>query len=142
MDNIELIKKLKVLYVEDEIILRDITCKSLASVVKEIVVADDGQEGLDKFIQARDDDNFTKESKAFDLIITDLAMPIMDGLEMIEKIREIDNDIPILVTTAYGSQNKEVASLSKIGMNAYVMKPVDVMDLVKTIDKLINKSIN
>ncbi len=126
--NIELIKSLKVLYVEDEIVLRDITCKSLSSVVKEIVVASNGKEGLDHF-----------ESQKFDLIITDLAMPIMDGIEMIKHIREINKTIPILVTTAYGSQNEEVALLNKIGMSAYVMKPVDVMKLVQTIDELMSK---
>ncbi len=131
MKNIELIKKLKILYVEDEVVLRDITCQSLSSLVKDIVVANNGQEGLEKF----------KEIQDIDLIITDLAMPIMDGLEMMEQIREIDKTIPILVTTAYGSQNKAVESLSKIGMNAYIMKPVDVMELVQTIDELISKNI-
>ena len=126
--NIELIKSLKVLYVEDEVVLRDITCKSLSSVVKDIEVADNGKEGLEKF-----------NSQNFDLIITDLAMPIMDGMEMIKNIREINQTIPILVTTAYGSQNEEVSKLSEIGMNAYVMKPVDVMKLVQTIDELMSQ---
>lgn len=130
--NIELIKTLKILYVEDEVLLRDITCQSLSSVVKEIVIADDGEQGLEKFNELND----------IDLIITDLAMPIMDGTEMIQKIRAIDKNIPILVTTAYGSQNKHIESLSDIGMSAYVMKPVDVMVLVKTIDELMKQRIN
>ncbi len=127
--NIELIKTLKVLYVEDEIVLRDTTCNSLNSIIKEVVVADNGKEGLDKF----------KEDK-FDLIITDLSMPVMTGTEMIEEIRKIDKNIPIIITTAYGSQNEEVSKLNSIGMSDYVMKPVDVMKLVETIDKVISKS--
>jgi len=127
--NIELIKTLKVLYVEDEIILRDTTCNSLSSILKEIVVADNGKDGLEKF----------KQSK-FDLIITDLSMPIMSGTEMIKSIREIDNTIPIIITTAYGSQNIEVKELSQIGMTDYVMKPVDIMKLVTTIDKAMSKN--
>lgn len=125
--NIELIKTLKVLYVEDEIILRDTTCNSLNSILKEIVVADNGKMGLEKF----------KEDK-FDLIITDLSMPVMSGTEMIQRIREIDTTIPIIITTAYGSQNMEVQELDKIGMTDYVMKPVDIMKLVQTIDKAIS----
>ena len=127
MNNIELIKTLKILYVEDEIVLRDITCKSLGSIIKEIIVADNGKEGLDKF-----------KEQNFDLIITDLAMPIMDGIEMIKNIRELDKKIPILVTTAFGSQNSEVSKLSEIGMSAYIMKPIDVMKLVQTIDELLD----
>jgi len=127
VNNIELIKKLKILYVEDEIVLRDITVKSLNTIVKEIIVADNGKEGLDKF-----------NNQNFDLIITDLAMPIMNGIEMIQNIRKSNKKIPILVTTAFGSQNSEVSKLSKIGMSAYIMKPVDVMKLVQTIDKLLD----
>lgn len=125
--NIELIKTLKVLYVEDEIILRDTTCNSLNSILKEVVVADNGKEGLEKF-----------QNDKFDLIITDLSMPVMSGTEMIKAIREIDKEIPIIITTAYGSQNLEVKELSKIGMTDYVMKPVDVMKLVETIDKAVS----
>ena len=127
--NIELIKTLKVLYVEDEIILRDTTCNSLKSILKEIVVADNGQDGLEKF-----------KNDNFDLVISDLAMPVMTGYEMIQEIRKIDNNIPIIVTTAYGSQNEEVINLSKIGMSDYVMKPVDIMKLVQTIDTVMEQS--
>jgi len=125
--DIELIKTLKVLYVEDEIILRDTTCNSLNSILKEIVVADNGKEGLEKF----------KNGK-FDLIITDLSMPVMSGTEMVMAIREINKDIPIIITTAYGSQNIEVQELAKVNMTDYVMKPVDVMKLVETIDKAVS----
>lgn len=126
--NIELIKTLKVLYVEDEIILRDTTCNSLNSILKEIVVANNGKEGLEKF-----------QNEPFDLIITDLSMPIMSGTEMITEIRKIDKTVPIIITTAYGSQNLEVQSLSKVGMTDYVMKPLDLMKLVKIIDKAVSQ---
>jgi DNA-binding response OmpR family regulator len=122
--NIELIKTLKVLYVEDEILLRDTTYNSLNSILKEMVVASDGKDGLEKF------------NESFDLVITDLSMPIMNGNEMIEEIRKIDKDIPIIITTAYGSQNEDVIDLSAIDKIDYVMKPVNVMTLVKTIDKI------
>jgi len=122
-----LIKTLKVLYVEDEIILRDTTCNSLNSILKEVVVADNGKEGLEKF-----------KNDTFDLIITDLSMPVMSGTEMIMAIREINKDIPIIITTAYGSQNLEVQELAKVNMTDYVMKPVDVMKLVETIDKAVS----
>ena len=124
--NIELIKTLKVLYVEDEIALRDITSSSIESIINKLVVADNGKEGLEKFI-----------NDEFDLVITDLSMPVMDGITMIKEIRKINATIPIVVTTAFGSQNEEVAKLQDIGMSAYIMKPVDVMKLLQTIDESI-----
>jgi len=126
--NIELIKNLKVLYVEDEIVLRDTTCSSLNSILKEVVVADNGQDGLEIF-----------NNDSFDLIITDLSMPVMTGTEMIIEIRKQNKDIPIVVTTAYGSQNEDIIKLKDIGMDEYVMKPVDMMKLIQAIDKAINK---
>jgi len=126
--NIELIKNLKVLYVEDEIVLRDTTCSSLNSILKEVVVADNGQEGLEKF-----------KNDNFDLIITDLSMPVMTGTEMIIEIRKKNKNIPIVVTTAYGSQNEDIIKLKDIGMDEYVMKPVDMMKLIQAIDQAIAK---
>ncbi len=124
--DIEAIKKLKILYVEDEIVLRDTTCNSLQSVINEIVVADNGKEGLEKF----------QEDK-FDLIITDLSMPIMAGTDMIKEIKKIDPNIPIVITTAYGSQNQDISILRDMGIEEFVMKPVDIMKLVTSIDKAI-----
>ena len=124
--NIELIKTLKILYVEDEIALRDITSSSIESIISKLVVADNGKEGLEKFI-----------NDEFDLVITDLSMPVMDGISMIKEIRKINATVPIVVTTAFGSQNEEVEKLQEIGMSAYIMKPVDVMKLLQTIDESI-----
>lgn len=126
--NIELIKTLRVLYVEDEIALRDITSSSIESIINKLVVADNGKDGLEKF-----------NNEEFDLIITDLSMPVMDGITMIKEIRKINATIPIVVTTAFGSQNEEVEKLNAIGMSAYIMKPVDVMKLLQTIDESITQ---
>ncbi len=126
MTNIKTLKTIKILYVEDEIVLRDITYKSLSTIIGQIVVASNGQEGLDKF-----------KNDNFDLIMTDLAMPIMDGIEMIKNIRLINKDIPILVTTAFGSQTKEINDLKKIGMNSYLIKPLDLKKVIETISNLL-----
>lgn len=127
--DIEAIKKLKILYVEDEIVLRDTTCNSLHSIINEITVADNGKEGLEKF----------KEGE-FDLIITDLSMPSMTGTDMLKEIREIQPNIPVVVTTAYGSQNKDISILKDMGIEEFVMKPVDIMKLVTSIDKAIKQN--
>jgi len=127
--DIEAIKKLKVLYVEDEIVLRNTTCNSLHSVINEIVVADNGKEGLEKF-----------QNDKFDLIITDLSMPSMTGTIMLEHILKIDPNIPVVITTAYGSQNEDIGKLKDMGIEEFVMKPVDIMKLVNSIDRAIKKN--
>ena len=125
--DISVIKKLKILYVEDEIELRDTTYNSFGVFVKEVVLAANGKEGLDKF-----------NSDKFDIVITDLSMPVMTGSEMIKNIRKIDKDVPIIVTTAFGSQNEEVEQLKKIGMTTYLMKPVDIRELINTIYEIVS----
>lgn len=120
-------KNLNVLYVEDEIELRDVTCSSLSSIIPNITVAGNGKEGLELF----------NSDNEFDLIITDLAMPVMDGSEMIKSIRENNLTIPILITTAFGSKNEEMLELEKIGIDGYIMKPLDMMKLIKIIDEII-----
>lgn len=127
--DIEAIKKLKVLYVEDEIVLRNTTCNSLHSVINEIVVADNGKEGLEKF-----------QNDKFDLIITDLSMPSMTGTIMLEHILKIDPNIPVVITTAYGSQNEDIGKLKDMGIEEFVMKPMDIMKLVNSIDRAIKKN--
>lgn len=112
---------LSILYVEDEIDLRDTTSDSLKSFVKEIVVAADGKEGLELF-----------KNSNFDLVITDINMPKMNGNDMMKEIREINPNVPIIVTTAHNDEN-EINAMKEAGMNSYIMKPIDLTELVKEI---------
>ena len=115
------LSRLSILYVEDEIDLRDTTSDSLKSFVKEIVVAADGKEGLELF-----------KNKEFDLVITDINMPKMNGNDMMIEIRKINPTIPIIVTTAHNDEN-EINTMKEAGMNSYIMKPIDLTELVKEI---------
>ncbi len=112
---------LSILYVEDEIDLRDTTSDSLKSFVKEIVVAADGKEGLELF-----------KNSNFDLVITDINMPKMNGNDMMKEIRQINPNVPIIVTTAHNDEN-EINAMKEAGMNSYIMKPIDLTELVKEI---------
>jgi len=123
--DIEKLGKLRILYVEDEINLRETTVLSLNAIVKYIDVASNGKEGLEKF-----------NHNEYDIIITDLSMPVMDGIEMIKNIRKLDNNIPIVVTTAFGSQNEEIEQLQNVGMSEYLIKPIDMIKLVTVIEDL------
>ena len=90
--NFELLKTLTILYVEDELSLQEDICQNILPFVKEIIRGSDGDEGLSLFMENR-----TK----IDLIISDILMPKMNGIEMIDAIREVDSEIPIIYTTAF-----------------------------------------
>jgi CheY-like chemotaxis protein len=83
-------KNLTVLYVEDNAEVQTQTIKMLESFFNNIFVANDGKVCLELFL---------KNPNNYHLIITDIKMPILDGIGMIETIREIDKKIPILVSS-------------------------------------------
>lgn len=106
-----IMKSLKLLYVEDEETIREQLLESFKRKFLEIFVAKDGQEGLEAF----------KNEKP-DLIITDIKMPKINGLDMIEAIRLIDSEIPIIVTTAYSDLENIKKSL-ELGVDRFIQKP-------------------
>jgi CheY-like chemotaxis protein len=109
-----------VLYVEDDDITREMASRMLAKFFKRVIPAGDGREGLDLYT-----------SSAPDIIITDLSMPEMSGFEMIEKIRESDSEIPVIVTTAYRSEAENLKDVNKI-----VYKPVSKKLLLEAVQNL------
>jgi len=131
---IELGKDLKVLYVEDNKIARESTQNLLNNFFQNVVVAADGVQGLEEFQKDR-----------FDLIIADINMPKMNGIDMIEKIRQTDQEIPILITSAYSDSEYFVETI-KLGVEGYLLKPIDLeqftMMLQKTVEKIYHKKQN
>jgi YesN/AraC family two-component response regulator len=69
-----------------------------------------------------------------DVVITDIQMPLMDGLEMVEAIRDRKSDTIIIITTAYGSENYAIQALH-LGANNYLKKPIAGMDLIPLLRK-------
>ena len=90
MSNYKRLKELTILYVEDNIDIQEELFEIIKLKVGKVYVASNGKEGLDIFNQ-----------HSLDLIITDIKMPIMDGLTMTEHIRQKNEEIPIIVTTAF-----------------------------------------
>ena len=76
------------------------------------------------------------EEKDFDIIILDLKMPEMDGMQVFSKIREVNKEIPILAVTAFGLE-EEKQKCEAIGFNKYFSKPVNKKELFTTIDQYI-----
>ncbi|MEA1914742.1 MAG: diguanylate cyclase, partial [Campylobacterota bacterium] len=120
-----LLKELTILYVEDDIAIREGIDKILSSVVGEVVLAGNGLEGLELY----------KKHKHIDLIVTDINMPKMDGLTMCQKIREMDISIPVVVTTAHNEMDF-LSQAIEAGVSSYLMKPVDAYKLVQDIMRI------
>lgn len=114
---------IKLLYVEDEAIIREQLERLLKRVVKDVITASNGEEGLKTF----------REYKP-DIIVTDIKMPQMTGLEMAREIRGIDKSIPIIITTAH-SESEFLLEAIEINVSDFLLKPVDTDNLISVIEK-------
>ena len=117
----EYLKRLTVLYVEDEEFTRAMFTEFLGRLVGQLVVAENGEQGLLAY--------HLHQPK---IIITDVLMPVMDGLDMAEQIRKVDASVPIIVMTAFDESSYLVKSIN-IGIHKYVTKPVNGLQLQDTL---------
>lgn len=118
---------LRALIVEDEEPIRVLLEQALKSMGFTAASAENGIKGLEAL-----------ESGAYDLLVTDIRMPEMDGLTMIKRIREKNSLIPILVVTAFPSVDSAVDSLSE-GADDYLVKPVNLKDLEGKVRKAVER---
>jgi YesN/AraC family two-component response regulator len=102
-----------VLYVEDEAVTRQALSPPLERRVRELLTAENGEAGLTLFRERRPD-----------IVITDITMPVMNGLAMIREIRALAAATPVVVTTAYGDTSNLIESI-ELGVDRYILKPVD-----------------
>lgn len=123
------LKKTTLLYVEDDDSTREELEFFLQNKVNKLFVAKNGQEGLDTF-----------EKNRPDLIITDIQMPIMNGIQMIKKIKEIDPNVPIVIITAFNDTDYLFEAI-KLKVTNYLTKPLNLFSLSETL-ATIAKNIN
>jgi len=109
----EHLKSLTLLYVEDDEDIRDQMVHFLSFYAENLITAVNGMEGLQAY-----------REHTPDIIITDIQMPVMDGITMVREIRSIDKSVPIIVLTAFEQTNYLKASI-EAGIARYVTKPVD-----------------
>ncbi|MEO5358294.1 MAG: response regulator [Nitrospirae bacterium YQR-1] len=115
MDALEKLKELTVLYVEDEFITRESLGRFIKRRVREIYIAENGKTGLELFLKEHPD-----------IVITDIEMPVMNGIEMINKIRESSLEVPIIITTAYNDDKHKSKAASSV-----VIKPIIQEELIE-----------
>jgi len=123
-------ESMKILVVDDEAPIREIIKKSLSQMGGfNVEVAQGGLEAIEKI-----------EKDVFDLVLTDLKMPEMDGLELLKTIKGTRPEVMVIMMTAYGSIETAVEAM-KIGANDYVTKPIDLNELILHISKVQKESI-
>jgi len=117
-----LYKDLDILYVEDEAGVRKRVVNTLEYYFKNVYEASSGQEGLDLFYENQPD-----------IILCDIEMPVMDGIEMIKKIRQEDTLVPIILLTAYNSE-EYLMKLINLHIQHFLLKPINAQNLEEALE--------
>lgn len=116
------------LIVEDSPMMRQLLVFALSR-VKHITVteADDGVDGLKKLATGK-----------FDIVLTDINMPIMDGLKLVKRIRTdpVHKDVPIVIITTESAEEDRQRALS-LGANAYITKPIQARQVIMKVRELL-----
>ena len=131
MVNIKLLKKLAsnytILYVEDDLDIQKEMFQYMSMFFQKVVLADDGLEGLDAY-----------KKEKFDLVVTDLSMPNMNGIEMIEKIKMLNQEQSILITSAH-NESEYMMNAIRLGIDGYILKPFEYEQLNNQLFKIVEK---
>lgn len=131
-----MIKNKSILIVDDEKNIRLLFEEELKDFGYAVISAENGEIALQLFKQTNPD-----------LILLDLKMPGMHGVETLEKIRELDKTVPVIIVTAHGagkpiqkSQTEWAIKEKQLNISDYITKPVDLDELIDKIRKFIGPS--
>ncbi len=125
-------KNLKVLFVKSNSYSRSISLKVLEENFNNVTIAENGLDGYMKFLKYKND-----EEKCFDLIISEINIPKINGIEMLEKIRTVD-DVPFIFLTT-DNNHTTVLKAIKLNILSYIIKPLNVASVAKSINKSCRK---
>ena len=124
-----ILKNLTVLLVENNSDSRKIIYDILIDNFEKVITAQNGDEGLKKFKKYNPN-----------MVITDVFMPISDGLDMTRYIKEISKDTPVIVLSAH-SEKETLLKAIDVGVDKYLIKPIMADDLLKTIENVAKSKI-
>ena len=119
-----------ILLIDDEEIIRKVGQSQLETLGYTVICAENGQIGLNKFLN-----NQTK----IDLIILDMIMPVMGGKETLIKLRAVDNNVPVVISSGF-SKEEDIEKIKEFGINAFISKPFTYEEISKTIKEHIRSN--
>lgn len=122
--------KSRILFVEDEVDLGNVVKQYLQLMNFEVDLRTTGEEALQVFKQG---------SQSYDLLITDIQLPGMDGFQFAEEIKKADDTIPFLFLTARNEKKDRITGL-KLGADDYINKPFDIDELVLRVTNIIRRN--
>ncbi|MBR8461741.1 response regulator transcription factor [Campylobacter sp. faydin G-24] len=118
----KMFKNLTILIVEDENEARKLIQDVMSAEFAKVITAQNGDEGLKKFKKYNPD-----------IVVTDIAMPITNGLDMAMAIKEISKDTPVIVLSAH-SEKERLLNAIDVGIDKYVIKPIDMDEFLVTLE--------
>ncbi|MBV5348236.1 response regulator [bacterium] len=127
---IEYAKGMSVLYVEDEALIREHNKVFLESIFSDVQIALNGFEGLKLY-----------EKKAFDIVITDIIMPEMNGVIMVRKIKELNPKQPIIITSA-SEESAHLLELINLGVAQFLLKPIKTEQIILILNEVVTNIYN
>lgn len=119
------LKNLTILYAEDEKEMRDNITDALSFYAREVYSAKNGEEAFTMFME-----------KQPDIIMSDIHMPILNGIEFVKKVRLENRDIPIIMITAY-TDTEYLIEAVELHMEKYIVKPITLNVLIETLTQCI-----
>ena len=120
---------LTILYVEDDKAIREQMSETLQDFFQEVIVAEDGQEGWEKF------SNYKEKFHSYpDLVITDIQMPQMNGIEMNKKILSLHPEQIVIIHSAH-NESELLLELINMGISHFLLKPLQPQQLYQTLHK-------
>ncbi len=119
----------KILIVDDSASMRQMVAFTLKSAGHDVSEAGDGAEGLK-----------VAQGQAMDLVLSDVNMPVMTGIELCEKLRQLPNYkfTPVLMLTTESTGDKKMAGKS-VGATGWIVKPFNPTQLLSTVEKVLNR---
>lgn len=115
---------LKLLFIEDDLLIRESSVKLLQKIATVLHIAEDGQKGLDMFYKYQPD-----------VILTDINIPKIDGLTLTKKISSINKDIPIILITSH-TETQYLLEAIKNRVYGFILKPLEIESIYSILEKL------
>lgn len=118
---------MNILVVDDEEGARELFFTILSDEGYDITLANNGEEALARF-----------KTDAYDLVITDIKMPVMDGLQLLQEIRKAGSKTDVIMVTAYGEVESYLKAMS-LGAAEYINKPIRIKELKRIVHKVLTE---